>query len=35
MTLSQSKLFHSFQLTFPAANAKHPSGNRLSPLLGI
>jgi len=28
-------LFHSLQLTFPAANDMHPSGNRLSPLLGI
>jgi len=28
-------LIHSLQLTFPAANAMYPSGNGLSPLLGI
>jgi len=28
-------VFHNPQLTFLAANAMHPSGNGLSPLLGI
>jgi len=28
-------LFHNLQLTFPTANVMHPSGNGLSPLLGM
>jgi len=34
-TRSGPSLFHSVQLTFPAANVMHPSGSGLSPLLGM